>query len=68
MRLHCRKSHVESEDIQGKFDGMAWGKKVINKKKREAMSDFDRFRVQIAKKKVRALVVRAHEWPWLSGI
>jgi large subunit ribosomal protein L14e len=37
-------------DITGKWDSSSWAKKMANRKKRAALSDFDRFKVMIAKK------------------
>ena len=34
---------------------MAWGKKLVDKKKRANLGDFGRFQVKIAKQKVRAV-------------
>jgi hypothetical protein len=39
------------DDIQAAFDALGWGQKLINKKKRAALSDFGRFQVSIAKTK-----------------
>mmetsp|Transcript_13420 Transcript_13420/g.39572 ORF Transcript_13420/g.39572 Transcript_13420/m.39572 type:complete len:128 (-) Transcript_13420:579-962(-) len=41
----------EEADVMSKWQATAWAKKIANKKKRSAMSDFDRFEVMIAKKK-----------------
>jgi large subunit ribosomal protein L14e len=39
-----------SEGVVGKWEATAWAKKLAAKKKRAALSDFDRFKVMVAKK------------------
>ena len=39
-----------SEGVMGKWEATAWAKKLASKKKRAALSDFDRFKVMVAKK------------------
>lgn len=41
----------EEADVMAKWSATAWAKKLENKKKRAAMSDFDRFEVMLARKK-----------------
>ena len=38
------------EGVQAKWDATAWAKKLANKKKRAALTDFDRYKVMVAKK------------------
>jgi large subunit ribosomal protein L14e len=38
------------QGVQGAWDATAWAKKLANKKARANTSDFDRFKVMIAKK------------------
>ena len=45
-------------DIQAKWDGSSWAKKLVSKKKRASLSDFDRFKVMIAKKQKSAIIAK----------
>jgi large subunit ribosomal protein L14e len=40
-------------DVKGKWENSSWGKKLIVQKRRAALNDFDRFKVMLAKIKVR---------------
>ena len=40
----------KSEGVAAKFAATAWGKKLAAKAKRANLSDFDRFKVMVAKK------------------
>ena len=45
-------------DVQAKWDETAWAKKLAAKSKRAKLSDFDRFKVQLAKKKKSAIIAK----------
>merc|ERR1719231_761095 len=45
------KAALESADIDGQFAATAWGKKLANKKKRAALTDFERYKVMVARQK-----------------
>mmetsp|Transcript_8416 Transcript_8416/g.14450 ORF Transcript_8416/g.14450 Transcript_8416/m.14450 type:complete len:135 (+) Transcript_8416:82-486(+) len=49
---------MEKEDILGKWGQTSWGKKLEAKKAKAAMTDFDRFKLMVAKKK-RSKVIKA---------
>ena len=53
----ARKSKLEGLEtsIQDQFDACAWGQKLQRKNKRADLNDFGRFKVAIAKQKVRVL-------------
>ncbi|KAJ1639665.1 ribosomal protein L14-domain-containing protein [Pavlovales sp. CCMP2436] len=40
----------EEADVLTKWNGSSWAKKLADKQKRAAMSDFDRFEVMVARK------------------
>mmetsp|Transcript_14945 Transcript_14945/g.25953 ORF Transcript_14945/g.25953 Transcript_14945/m.25953 type:complete len:138 (+) Transcript_14945:110-523(+) len=44
------KALLDKDDIVAKFKATTWGRKMENKRKREAMNDFDRFKLMVAKK------------------
>jgi large subunit ribosomal protein L14e len=44
-------------DVKTKWENSSWGKKLIVQKRRAALNDFDRFKVMLAKIKVRMLPV-----------
>lgn len=45
----------EEADVLAKWSASSWAKKLADKSKRAAMSDFDRFEVMIARKKLAAM-------------
>ncbi len=45
-------------DVQAKWDESAWAKKLVAKNKRANLSDFERFKVQLAKKKKSAIIAK----------
>ena len=45
-------------DVKTKWENSSWGKKLIVQKRRAALSDFDRFKVMLARIKVRNLPVK----------
>lgn len=47
---------LQSADISGKWESTSWAKKLAAKKRRVSLSDFDRFKVMIAKKQKSKLI------------
>jgi large subunit ribosomal protein L14e len=45
-------------DVKGKWDASSWAKKLSSKKKRASLSDFDRFKVMVAKKQKAAIIAK----------
>eukprot|EP00979_Chaetoceros_neogracilis_P018814 scaffold11244_cov246-Chaetoceros_neogracile.AAC.1 len=45
-------------DIQAKWDGSSWAKKLANKKKRANLSDFGRFKVMVARKQKSSIIAK----------
>jgi len=52
------KAALESDGTDEKFANSAWGKKIANKKKRAALTDFERYKVMVARQK-RAKIIKA---------
>merc|ERR1719281_1206484 len=52
------KKALEEGEVMKKWSESAWGKKLASRKARSEMTDFDRFKVMVAKKK-RAKAVKA---------
>ena len=48
----------EESGVQSKWDETAWAKKLVAKSKRAKLSDFERFKVQLAKKKKSAIIAK----------
>ncbi|WJX12404.1 hypothetical protein P8452_02912 [Trifolium repens] len=48
---------MEAADVKNKWEKSSWGRKLIVRKRRAALNDFDRFKIMLAKIK-RAAVVR----------
>ena len=48
----------EESGVQAKWDETAWAKKLAAKSKRANLSDFERFKVQLAKKKKSAIIAK----------
>ncbi|CAJ2628130.1 unnamed protein product [Trifolium pratense] len=46
---------MEEADVKNKWENSSWGRKLIVRKRRAALTDFDRFKIMLAK---RAAVVR----------
>jgi hypothetical protein len=44
--------------VKTKWENSSWGKKLIVQKRRASLNDFDRFKVMLAKIKVRNLPVK----------
>lgn len=45
-------------DVQGKWDASSWAKKLASKKKRASLSDFDRFKVMVARKQKSSIIAK----------
>jgi len=45
-------------DIQAKWESSSWAKKLVAKQKRATLSDFDRFKVMVAKKQRSAIIAK----------
>ncbi|CAI0463938.1 unnamed protein product [Linum tenue] len=43
---------MEKADVKGKWENSSWGRKLIVKQRRAALTDFDRFKLMLAKIKV----------------
>ena len=43
----------EKADVAGQWEKSSWAKRLADKKKRRSMTDFDRFKLKIAKQSVR---------------
>ncbi|TPX51579.1 hypothetical protein SeMB42_g00135 [Synchytrium endobioticum] len=52
------KSLLTNQDIWGKWQKTAWAKKMLRRKVRSTLTDFDRFRIMVAKKERRAIIGR----------
>merc|ERR1712226_1598621 len=52
------KAAWEEADILAKWEATSWAKKLSSKKKRAALSDFDRFKVMVAKKQKSAIIAK----------
>ncbi|CAN6462093.1 unnamed protein product [Victoria cruziana] len=49
---------MEAADVKNKWESSSWGRKLIVQKKRAALTDFDRFKVMLAKIKRAGLIRR----------
>ena len=56
IRTGGLKKALEKEDIFAKFHESAWSKRLKARKVKQNMTDFDRFKTMIAKKRSRVLV------------
>lgn len=45
-------------DIQSKWDASSWAKKLAKQQKRAKLSDFDRFKVMVARKQRSAIIAK----------
>ena len=52
-----KKAWAEAE-IESKWEKTSWAKKLASKKKRADLSDFDRFKVMVAKKQKSAIIAK----------
>ncbi|XP_031501812.1 60S ribosomal protein L14-1-like [Nymphaea colorata] len=60
-RLPKKKSLIaamEAADVKNKWENSSWGRKLIVQKRRAALTDFDRFKVMLAKIKRAGLIRR----------
>ena len=48
----------EEAGTQAKWDGSSWAKKLAKKKARSGLSDFDRFKVMVAKKQKAEIIAK----------
>ena len=58
-RTKVMKAAWEENDIKGKWAATSWAKKLAAKKKRADMTDFDRFKLMVARKQRSAAVKKA---------
>ena len=47
------KYFIICSDVKNKWESSSWGRKLIVQKKRASLNDFDRFKIMLAKIKVR---------------
>jgi large subunit ribosomal protein L14e len=52
------KAAWEEDDILSKWEATSWAKKLASKRKRANLSDFDRFKVMVAKKQKSAIIAK----------
>ena len=52
-----KKAWAEAE-IESKWEKTSWAKKLANKTKRASLTDFDRFKVMVAKKQKSAIIAK----------
>lgn len=52
------KKAVAEDDVFKKFEQTAWGRRIARRKEKAEMTDFDRYKVMVARRK-RAVAVRA---------
>jgi large subunit ribosomal protein L14e len=52
------KSAWKEGDVQAKWEGSSWAKKLEAKKKRSGLSDFDRFKVMVAKQQKSRIIAK----------
>lgn len=52
------KAAWEEDDILSKWEATSWAKKLSSKRKRANLSDFDRFKVMVAKKQKSAIIAK----------
>lgn len=48
----------EEADIQSKWDASSWAKKLVRQQKRAKLTDFDRFKVMVARKQRSAIIAK----------
>merc|ERR1712127_1137822 len=49
---------VKAADVDGKWAASAWGKKLARQASRKKLSDFDRYKVMVARTKRKALIAK----------
>lgn len=57
-RAKTLKAAWAAEDILAKWEGSSWAKKLDAKKKRSNLSDFERFKVMVAKKQKSSIIAK----------
>eukprot|EP01083_Nonionella_stella_P087558 243647_1 len=57
-RAKTLKAAWKEADTVAQWDGSSWAKKLESKKKRAALSDFDRFKVMVAKKQKSRIIAQ----------
>ena len=57
-RAKTLKAAWKAEDTLAKWEGSSWAKKLDAKKKRSSLSDFDRFKVMVAKKQKSRIIAQ----------
>lgn len=50
---------VKDQDLEGKWSKTSWAKKIAKRSTRENLSDFDRFKLMLARKKKATIVNKA---------
>ena len=50
---------LKSADVEGKWAASAWGKKIAKQQARKSLTDFDRYKVMVARVKRSALIKKA---------
>ncbi|CAN4098128.1 unnamed protein product [Withania somnifera] len=48
---------MEAADVKNKWESSSWGRKLIVQKRRASLNDFDRFKLMLAKIKVRICLI-----------
>ena len=59
--LFCNVCNFVLADVKKKWETSSWGRKLIVQKRRAALTDFDRFKLMLAKIKVRYYVAITHD-------
>lgn len=57
-RQRTLKKAWEEADVLAKWEASSWAKKLAAKKKRASLSDFDRFKVMVAKKQKAQIIAK----------
>ena len=50
---------LKAADVEGKWAASAWGKKLAKQAARKNLTDFDRYKVMVARTKRKALIAKA---------
>jgi len=50
---------LKAADVEGKWAASAWGKKIARQQARKNLTDFDRYKVMVARVKRSALIKKA---------
>lgn len=62
-RQKTLKKALEKESVMSKWEQTAWAKRAAKQQKRSQLTDFDRFKVMIARKQVRSVLSRCRARP-----